>query len=236
MFLIEKITKNHMYVAMFLLIAMFIAMAGVKVSAAPVGCYVKSQGSTAGTVSIVAATCPNANSSDAARYAGKCWISTASSQGQTAYREVACDSITVGTTTVQPSLPTNGGGGTGGGTTIEDEPIELPSTPGKDQCGKGDRKVEVGFNIGCRGEEYPRGQLNPIVDMAFALFRLLAAGVGLVVTGSIIVAGIQYSASRGNPQATQASIARVSNSIVALLIYVFMFTIANFLVPGGMFI
>jgi hypothetical protein len=235
MFLFTKNIKT-LFITAALCVLSFAVLFGAKAGAAPVGCYVQSQGSTAGSISIVAANCPNASSSDASRYAGKCWLSTASSQGQTAYREVACDSITVGTTTVQPSLPTNGGGGTGGGTTIEDEPIELPSTPGKDQCGKGSRKVEVGFNIGCRGEEYPRDQLNPIVDMAFAIFRVLAAGVGLVVTGSIIVAGIQYSASRGNPQATQAAIARVTNSVVALLIYIFMFAIANFLVPGGMFI
>ncbi len=229
------ITKRH--IPLLTLASLFIGLAFItaKASAAPAGCYVQSAGATTGTVSVVAASCPITNSTDAARYAGKCWISTASSQGQSAYREVACDTINVGSTTVQPSLPSGGGGGASGGT-IEDSPIELPTQAGKDQCGKGAKQVEVGFNIGCRGDEYPRDQLNPIVDMAFALFRVLAAGVGLVVTGSIIVAGIQYSASRGNPQATQAAIARVTNSIVALLLYVFMFTIANFLVPGGMFI
>ena len=198
------------------------------VKAAPVGCYVQSAGASAGTVSIVAANCPSASSSDAARYAGKCWLATASSQGQTAYREVNCDSINVGTTTVQSPSPSGGGSGAG---LVFDEDVA-----GKDQCGKGDKQVQVGFNIGCRGNDYPRDTLNPIVDMAFAVFRVLSVGVGMVVIGSIIIAGIQYSASRGNPQATQASIKRITSAITALLLYVFMFAIANFVVPGGMFI
>ncbi len=105
------------------------------------------------------------------------------------------------------------------------------------QCGKGEHVVKVSINIGCRGESYPgSNDVNPIIDMAFALFRFLSAGVGIVVIGSIILAGIQYSASRGNPQSTEASIKRVTNSVIALFLYLFIFAIANFLVPGGMFI
>ncbi len=109
-------------------------------------------------------------------------------------------------------------------------------------CGSGtDNEVKVAFDFGCAGPEYCDGKspdcvLNPIVDVAFAIFRFLSAGVGLIVIGSIIVAGLQYSASRGNPQATQAAIKRITSSIVALLIYIFIFAFANYLVPGGMFL
>ncbi len=102
------------------------------------------------------------------------------------------------------------------------------------QCGNGDKKVMTGINFGCRGTSYQK-QLNPIVDIAFAIFRFLSAGVGIVAVGSIIVAGLQYSASRGNPAATQASIQRISNTVVGLIIYMFIFAIANFLIPGGLF-
>ena len=104
------------------------------------------------------------------------------------------------------------------------------------QCGKGEDAVQVGFDIGCRGEAYPNAALNPIIDMAFALFRFLSAGVGLIVIGSVIYAGIQYSTARGNPQATQAAIKRISNSIIGLILYIFLFSLANFLIPGGIFI
>lgn len=121
-------------------------------------------------------------------------------------------------------------------TSSEITPINTgPKSATKGQCGSGDGAVMTSFDFGCKGATYP-GDLNPIIDMAFAIFRFLSAGVGLVVIGSIIVAGIQYSTSRGNPQATQAAIKRITNALIGLMIYIFMFSIANFLVPGGMFL
>lgn len=109
-------------------------------------------------------------------------------------------------------------------------------TDGK-QCGKGKHKVVLSMNIGCIGQGFPGpDDINPIIDMAFALFRFLSAGVGLVLIASIIYAGIQYSASRGNPQAVEASIKRITSTVIALLLYMFMFALANYLVPGGLFI
>lgn len=103
-------------------------------------------------------------------------------------------------------------------------------------CGKGSQQVRISFDIGCLGESYDGEALNPVLDMLFALLRFVSAGVGLIVIGSIIWAGIQYSTSRGNPQSTEASIKRVTNAVIALLIYIFSFAILNFLVPGGLFV
>lgn len=112
-------------------------------------------------------------------------------------------------------------------------------TDGK-QCGRqtddgSGSEVILSINVGCRGESWPTS-INPIVDMAFAFIRFLSAGVGLVIIGSVIWAGIQYSVSRGNPQTTEAAITRITNTFFALLLYLFIFAIANFLVPGGMFL
>lgn len=105
---------------------------------------------------------------------------------------------------------------------------------GEYYCGKGAKQVRISFNIGCLGNSYPGDAYNPVVDMLFALLRFLTAGVGIVVTGSIIWAGIQYSTSRGDPKSTEASIKRITNSVIALLIYIFSFAILNFIVPGGL--
>ena len=118
-----------------------------------------------------------------------------------------------------------------------DEGCSAPKTTGTDgkQCGKGEKTVITGFNFGCRGNNYKGLQLNPIIDILFAIFRFLSAGVGLIAIGSVIVAGIQYSTARDNPQATQNAIKRMTNTIIGLLLYLFIFAIANFLIPGGLF-
>lgn len=65
--------------------------------------------------------------------------------------------------------------------------------------------------------------------------NLLTALAGLAITGSVIFAGIQYSAAGGNPQATSKAKTRIINSFVALLALVFLFAFFQWLVPGGIF-
>ena len=75
---------------------------------------------------------------------------------------------------------------------------------------------------------------NPIIVYLRAIVQFLAVGVGLVITVAIVIAGIQYSASRENPQAIQAATQRLTNAIIALITFIFMAAILNFLVPGGL--
>ena len=96
-------------------------------------------------------------------------------------------------------------------------------------CGDGvnGKAVVTSIDIGCAGKG------NPIADMTFGIIRFLSAGVGLVIVGSVIVAGIQYSASNGDPQAASKAKARISSTLIALLIFIFSYTLLNYLTPGG---
>jgi hypothetical protein len=67
------------------------------------------------------------------------------------------------------------------------------------------------------------------------LITLLSALVGVAVTISIIVGGIQYSSSNGNPQQITAAKTRIRDSVIALLAFFFLYTFLQFLVPGGVF-
>lgn len=87
--------------------------------------------------------------------------------------------------------------------------------------------VKTYIDIGCRNKG------NPIADMIFGIIRFLSAGVGLVIVGSVIVAGIQYSASNGDPQAASKAKARISSTLIALLIFIFSYALLNYLTPGG---
>lgn len=96
-----------------------------------------------------------------------------------------------------------------------------------DKCGTGDSEVKTSINIGCQGKG------NAIIDMLFAFIRFLSAGVGLIIVGSLVFAGIQYTTSRGDPQATAAAIDRIQNSLLALLLFIFAYAILNYIVPGA---
>lgn len=96
------------------------------------------------------------------------------------------------------------------------------------KCGGGNDQVNTIMDIGCRG----RG--NPIVDMLFAIIRILSIGVGVVVIGSVIFAGIQYVTSAGDPQNTAKAIERIRNTVIALVLYIFAYALLNWLIPAGL--
>lgn len=95
--------------------------------------------------------------------------------------------------------------------------------------GNGEPSVKIAIDLGCKGHG------NPVADLTFAIIRLLSDGVGLVVIGSIIVAGIQYTTSQDDPKATAAAQQRIRSSIVALIIFIFAYAILNYVIPAGFF-
>lgn len=98
----------------------------------------------------------------------------------------------------------------------------------KKECGRGKQAVKTKFDFGCNGAHQ-----NPIYDVAFAIIRFLSIGVGIVVVIAIVLAGIKYTTSEGNPEATRQAKQNIQNAILALFIYIFAFALINYLVPGG---
>lgn len=68
--------------------------------------------------------------------------------------------------------------------------------------------------------------LNPSI-------RVLSALAGVAVIIGIIIGGIQYSSSGGDPQKSAAGKGKVMKSLYALFIFLFLFGILQFLSPGG---
>lgn len=75
---------------------------------------------------------------------------------------------------------------------------------------------------------------NSIIVYTRNIVRFLSAGVGIVIVLMIIIGGIQYITSQGNPQATASAKNRITNAIIALFLFIFMAAILNFLIPGGL--
>jgi type IV secretion system pilin len=112
-------------------------------------------------------------------------------------------------------------------------------------CGAGKYAQQTTINFGCTGTtcknsgtsntKFCQKDRTAVADILFAILRFLTAGVGIVVVGSVIVGGIQYAASRGEPQKAAEAMKRITNSLIALGIYIFAFAFVNFLIPTGFF-
>ncbi len=98
-----------------------------------------------------------------------------------------------------------------------------PTTPG---CGSA-----FSNNTPCDGGDYcgfVDKYINPVLNF-------LAIGFGLIVTITVVVSGIQYITSGGNPQAIGAAKKRIFNAVLSLLLFIFMWALLQWLVPGGLF-
>lgn len=69
--------------------------------------------------------------------------------------------------------------------------------------------------------------INPAV-------KLLAAMAGVAVVFGIMMGGMQYASSQGDPQKTAAAKGRITKSLVALFTFFFLYSMLQFLSPGGL--
>jgi hypothetical protein len=70
--------------------------------------------------------------------------------------------------------------------------------------------------------------VNPAINV-------LTVSFGLIVVISLILGGIEFSASEGDPQKASRAKSRISNTILALLAYSLLYGFIQFLIPGGLF-
>lgn len=65
--------------------------------------------------------------------------------------------------------------------------------------------------------------------------NILTAGVGIATLGGIVYASIMYTSSGGNPEQTKKAMQIITNIVIGVIAYAGMYSLLNFLVPGGLF-
>lgn len=70
--------------------------------------------------------------------------------------------------------------------------------------------------------------INPSINV-------LTLSFGILAIISIIIGGINYATSEGDPQKTARAKNRIFNTIIAIVAYMFLYAFLQFLVPGGAF-
>lgn len=161
----------------------------------------------------------------------------ASSQKVKDYRNSKCPTSKGGNcTSSNQRLPKDGGGeeirttikcpvsGKDGGGNNDTPPAD---NGGETIDGCGDIKTSI---IKCN----TRGG-NPVMSILIQVINFLAVGVGIAVVGGIIWGGMIYASSNGDSAKTKQAITIIVNAVVGLLLFMFMYALINFIVPGGLF-
>jgi uncharacterized membrane protein YraQ (UPF0718 family) len=75
---------------------------------------------------------------------------------------------------------------------------------------------------------------DPITTYLQDTVDFLSALVGVVVVGTIIVGGIQYSLAGDNAQAVGAAKQRIVNGLIALVAFMLIAAFLQWIIPGGL--
>jgi hypothetical protein len=76
---------------------------------------------------------------------------------------------------------------------------------------------------------------TPLIHDIQVIVNFLAAAVGIIVTGVILLGGIQYILAGGNATALTAARQRIINGLIALFAFLFMYAFLQWIIPGGIF-
>lgn len=101
-------------------------------------------------------------------------------------------------------------------------------TPAKSNAGCGSIQTQV---ISCSDKVGG----NPIYSLLIMLVNFLAVGVGIAVVIGVLIGAYKYIMSNGNAGQVEDAKKTITNSIIALFLFAFMYAFINFLVPGGVF-
>jgi hypothetical protein len=76
---------------------------------------------------------------------------------------------------------------------------------------------------------------SKVWDALKVILNVMSGLVAVLAVIMLIVAGIQYSASNGDPSGVKAAKDKIVNVIIGLIAYVFLFSFLQWLIPGGLF-
>lgn len=79
------------------------------------------------------------------------------------------------------------------------------------------------------------GGNGSIWNLLTVFVNFLAAGVGVAVLIGIIFGAFLYASAGGSADQAKRGIGYVRNALIALLLFIFMYAIINFIIPGGLF-
>lgn len=110
-----------------------------------------------------------------------------------------------------------------------------PASPDTVNC-----KDDDGGSVGClEASDCTGGSLDSsncgIIKIVILLVNVLSAILGVVIVAVLVMSGIQYSTSGGDPQKAAEARKHIGNALFALVAFGMMYAFLQWIVPGGVF-
>ena len=79
------------------------------------------------------------------------------------------------------------------------------------------------------------GASDKITELINNILKIIYALSGFSIIGMVILGGIQYSSSNGNPQAVSSAKKKIQGAVLALVVLALLYPFLQWIIPGGSF-
>lgn len=91
------------------------------------------------------------------------------------------------------------------------------------------------------GVEYTAPEVKVVGDtgiwgILLLAINILTAGIGVAAVGGILYGSILYASAGGSPDGVKKAKDIIKNVVIGLVAYALMYSLLNFLIPGGIFL
>jgi len=108
--------------------------------------------------------------------------------------------------------------------------LSFAHTASADTCNPGtDNEYETSI-IPCN-----TGDKSGIDGLLRLIINILTVGVGVAAVAGIVYGSILYASAADSAEQVKKAISIITNVVIGLLAYAFMYAFLNFIIPGGLF-
>ena len=72
-------------------------------------------------------------------------------------------------------------------------------------------------------------------SLLLTAIKILSVGVGVAAVGGVVYGAILYTSAGGNQEQVKKAMGIITNVVIGVIAYALMFSLLNFLIPGGLF-
>lgn len=93
--------------------------------------------------------------------------------------------------------------------------------------------TQTSVDFKCQADDPRKPGVNSTTSLILTVINFMAIGVGIAVVGGIVWGSLWYITANGNVSQAQQGISIIINAVIGLVLFTFLWSLVNFLVPGG---
>lgn len=89
--------------------------------------------------------------------------------------------------------------------------------------------------ISCKDVNNDKAETSAVWKILLLALQIMTAGVGILAVGGIVYGSVLYTTAGDKSEQTKKAITIITNVVIGIVAYGLMYTLLNFLIPGGIF-